>query len=548
MQNALSTWLATAALVCVTVIAAGWLDLTRTAPAVSLTLGALPADPVLRGERLFRDGDLGVLDLDTLETNALPWIVLSTALALEQAEGDLSKVSPALVESAFSGVGFLFPSIDGAAGLRAPLGVNLGRVERLIPPLRVTTANLGCASCHAGAGYDARGLPQPGRPVPGMPNSSLDLEAYAQLVYRALKRVFADEDAFWQAVARLHPSLSWREKQSLRWIVLPRARARMTERAQDGDTPLPFSNGAPGLTNGVAALKLRLGLVPPHGRVADGGFVSIPDLADRGFRSALLADGAYVLPGRERFHPRSAAEARQVDPVELARIGSFFTVPSMGMSPERAKAAIPALTDIARYLARYRPQTFPGPIDRARLPLGQAAYARDCASCHGYYDADLERPKLLGFPNWAGNVGTDMGRANAFDAALAARVNATAYRDNISAAATGKLAAPLLSGVWASAPYFVNGSVPTLSHLLEPATRPKRFMVGGHRLDFERVGLALEPDASGLWRDASDYRAFSGSVEIDTRKPGFSNQGHEVQVRGLSAEERQALLEYLKLL
>jgi mono/diheme cytochrome c family protein len=537
-----------AALAGMALLGAAWVNLTTPAPAVSSRLGPLPADPVARGERLFRDGDLGVLDLDTLETNALPWVVLSTALALEGAQGDAAKVTPALVEAGFASVGFLFPRDGTGAGLRAPLGLNLGRVERLLPPVRVTAANLGCASCHAGVGYDAAGRPQPGRPVPGMPNTSLDLEAYAQLVYRGLKRVFADEPAFWRAVARLHPTLSWREQQTLRWIVLPRARTRMAERAQAGDTPLPFSNGAPGLTNGVAALKFRLGLVPPHGRVADGGFVSIPDLADRQFRSALLADGAYVLPGRERFRSRSADEAAAADPTDLARIGSFFTVPSMGMSPERARDAIPALTDIARYLARYRPQAFPGPVDRARLPLGRAAYARDCAGCHGDYDDSLERPKLLRFPNWAGDVGTDMGRAKAFDAALAARVNATVYRNDIAAAATGRLAAPLLAGVWASAPYFVNGSVPTLRHLLDPATRPARFMVGGHRLDFARVGLALEPDASGLWRDASGYRGFAGAVEIDARRPGFSNRGHEEQVRGLSAEERDALLDYLKLL
>lgn len=536
------------ALLCLAAIGLARFDLTRTAPATSSALGPLPADPVLRGERLFRAGDLSALDLDTLETNALPWVVLSTALALENAKGDVDRVSVAGVEAAFASVGFLFPSDGAGRGLRAPLGLNIGAVERFFPPLRVTAANLGCASCHAGVSYDATGRPQPGRPVPGMPNSSLDLEAYAQQVYRALKRAFADEETFWRAAERLHPALSWREKLTLRWLVLPRAKARMAERLQAGDTPLPFSNGAPGLTNGVAALKLQLGLVPPHGRSTEGGFVSIPDLADRGFRSALLADGAYTWPGRERFQPRDAAQAQAADPRDLARIGSFFTVPSMGMTPERALATIPDLADIARYLARYRPQAFPGPIERALLPLGQAAYARECARCHGDYDDNLEKPRLLRFPNWAGDVGTDMSRATVFDPELAARVNASAYRETISAAATGKLAAPLLSGVWASAPYFVNGSVPTLRHLLEPAMRPERFMVGGHRLDFARVGLALEPDAAGLWRDGSGYRGFAGAVEIDTRKPGFSNRGHEKEVAGLTPGERNALLEYLKLL
>lgn len=528
-------------------------ELSRAAPARSTGLPSeLGDDPVKRGELQFAHGDLGVLDLDTLETSALPWTVLSTALALDLAKGDADQVSAALVEQAFRSFGFLYPEEptgEAAASRlpRAPLGMNLGLVERSMPPLRVTAANLGCASCHAGVTYGADGRPQPQRPALGMPNSSLDLEAYAQTVYRALKLAFADEAALWRAIDRLHPDLTWRERLSLRWLVLPRARARLAELTKVGDQPLPFSNGAPGLTNGVAALKFRLGEVEGY-RLAGAGYVSIPDLADRNFRSALLADGAYAPVGKPRFSARSAAEAAQVDPAELARIGSFFTVPSMGMTPERAEAAIPAFTYIARFLARYRPQRFPGVVDQARLPLGQATYARACAACHGSYDGDLERPRLLSFPNWAGDVGTDMSRARAFDGSLAARVNGTAYRRSMTAEATGKLAAPLLSGVWATAPYFSNGSVPTLQHLLEPATRPERFMVGGHRLDFARVGLALAPDASGLWRDLGDYQPFSRGVEIDTRKPGFSNRGHDREVADLSAEERQALIAYLKLL
>jgi mono/diheme cytochrome c family protein len=526
---------------------AGW-ELTRTAPARSTSLPSeLPGDPVKRGEIQFAHGDLGVLDLDTLETSALPWVALTAALALDVAQGDAAKVSPALVEQAFRKVGFLYPEGPVGAEPRPPLGLTLGSVERMMPPLRVTAANLGCAACHAGTTYGADGAPRPGLPMPGMPNTSLDLEAYAWKVYRALKRGFADEAALWRAIDILHPRLTWRERLSLAWLVLPRARARMAELARDGDQPLPFANGAPGLTNGVAALKFRLGETEGY-RLGGAGFVSIPDLADRSFRSALLADGAYAPAGRARFGPRTAEEASRADPAELAGIGSFFTVPSMGMAPERAEAAIPAFTDIARFLATYRPQPFPGPVDRAKLPLGRAVYARACAACHGAYDGALDRPRLVSFPNWAGDVGTDMSRARAFDSRLAARVNGTVYARHMAAEATGKLAAPLLSGVWATAPYFTNGSVPTLRHLLEPATRPDRFLVGGHRLDFARVGLALASDATGLWRDPSGYRPFSRPAEIDTSKPGFSNRGHEREVEDLSAEERDALIEYLKLL
>ncbi|MCZ0737914.1 hypothetical protein [Phreatobacter sp. AB_2022a] len=538
---------AVAALATIGILAA-W-ELTRSAPARSDRLPAvLPDDARLRGTLQFAHGDLGNLDLDTLETSALPWVVLSAALALDATGGDAGKVSPDQVEAAFLAVGFLYPEAAPGERPRLPLGLVRGRVERLVPPLRVTAVNLSCAACHGGTAYDADGRPTPSRPMLGMPNTSLDLEAYAQRVYRALKLAFADEAALWRAIDQLFPDLSWRERLSLDWLVLPRARARMAELVTGGDQPLPFGNGAPGLTNGVAALKFRLGLVPAGHRLAAGGYVSIPDLADRAFRSALLADGAYAPPGAPRFAPRTAEAAARADPRDLARIGSLFTVPSMGMAPERALAAIPAFTEIAGFLGQYRPQRFPGPVDRGLLPSGRAVYVRACAVCHGTYDEDLDRPRLTAFPNWAGDVGTDMSRVKAFDQALAGRVNATVYSRYLTAAATGRLAAPLLSGVWATAPYFTNGSVPTLRHLLEPDTRPTRFMVGGHRLDLANVGLALAPGPDGVWRDPSDYRPFAGSVEIDTRRTGFSNRGHEREVSDLSAEERRALIEYLKLL
>ncbi|MGL4288374.1 MAG: hypothetical protein ACRCVA_18640 [Phreatobacter sp.] len=117
----------------------GLLELSRTVPARSTSLPAqLGDDPLKRGEMQFSHGDLGVLDLDTLETSALPWAVLSTALALDLAKGDADQVSAVLVEQAFRSVGFLYP--DAPAGEarvngppRAPLGLNLGLVERSMP-------------------------------------------------------------------------------------------------------------------------------------------------------------------------------------------------------------------------------------------------------------------------------------------------------------------------------------------------------------------------------------------------------------------------------
>ena len=89
-----------------------------------------------------------------------------------------------------------------------------------------------------------------------------------------------------------------------------------------------------------------------------------------------------------------------------------------------------------------------------------------------------------------------------------------------------------LNGIWATAPYLHNGSVPTLYDLLlPPAQRPKAFHVGNREYDPVKVGEHPTPAP--------------GSTLLDTTLPGNSNAGHTWGTT-LSAPERWALLEYLK--
>ena len=536
--------------------AIGYWQLARIQPARSQAYSAWTSTANVgapRGTALFAFGDFGVLDLDTLETSALPWPILSAALALKEAGGRSDLVEPIFVEQALKRFGFLFPSrIASHPELKPdpsmPLGLSIGAVQRAFPPIRITALNIGCAACHAGPAYRADGMSDPLTAVLAAPNTSLNLEAFTRGGYEAMKLALADERALRATIDRLYPQMSTRERLTLRWVALPKARQRMATLVASFDAPLPFPNGAPGLTNGVGALKHQLGVTPRDRFQAGAGFVSIPDLGNRFFRSALLADGAYAPKKQSRFTPvtRAAAEAR--DPRTFAAIASFFTVPSMGMTDARAESAIPELTEVMVFLRDYRPPRFPGKVDGALASSGREVYARSCAACHGTYDASLDEPRLLMFPNWAGDVGTDNSRVAAYDSALVAAVASTIHgRRYLDAAATGVTAAPLLSGVWATAPYFVNGSVPTLRHLLEPDSRPEKFMTGGHRLDLVRVGIAGVMRADGTWSYPDGYEPFSTPVVIDTAQPGFSNRGHEAEVRPLTASERDALLEYLKL-
>ncbi len=56
-----------------------------------------------------------------------------------------------------------------------------------------------------------------------------------------------------------------------------------------------------------------------------------------------------------------------------------------------------------------------------------------------------------------------------------------------------------LSGIWATAPYLHNGSVPSLYELLLPADqRSKRFYVGNAEFDPKHVGLRVKPFQGGF--------------------------------------------------
>jgi hypothetical protein len=141
---------------------------------------------------------------------------------------------------------------------------------------------------------------------------------------------------------------------------------------------------------------------------------------------------------------------------------------------------------------------------------------------------------------------TDSLRWATADSTSLAVLKRIGYGGVIEPLAAGGYVAPDLSGVWSTAPYLHNGSVPTLWHLLHPEDRPERFYVGGHALDWEKVGIAGTPGTDGVYRYPDGYRPWSRSMLYDTKEPGRSNAGHEV--RDLSEAQKRALLEYLKVL
>lgn len=97
-----------------------------------------------------------------------------------------------------------------------------------------------------------------------------------------------------------------------------------------------------------------------------------------------------------------------------------------------------------------------------------------------------------------------------------------------------------LNGVWSSAPFLHNGSVPNLYQLLLPAKdRAKQFYLGSMEFDPKLVGFEMKP--------------VKDAFLFDTTLPGNSNAGHEYgtgynDLPALKEDERWQLIEYIKTL
>lgn len=248
----------------------------------------------------------------------------------------------------------------------------------------------------------------------------------------------------------------------------------------------------------------------------------------------------------------------------------------------------PSLVAMEESLRRLKsprwPENILPPIDRKLAARGQALYEANCQSCHALINRDDPRRAVVAMITGADVVGTDptaaqdvasariptgvlqgaispQGQRYGADAlalalladlatrtvaahpvaAAAAIANAKIHRQE-KTPKQGKhdpkanlfaYKARPLNGIWASAPYLHNGSVPTLYDLLLPAAeRPKKFSVGRMEYDPRKVGYVSDGEVPFV---------------LDTSLGGNSSRGHEYGTR-LSDAERWALVEYLKTL
>lgn len=509
---------------------------------------SLPSEAA--GAYYFLGGSFGALSTDTLRGSATPWMLTASALTLDYVDGDLGKVNWASTRSAFLQWGFTSPThiANWPQDLplqrrEAPLGLAIGSVKRNLPSIEITAANLSCTACHVSVSYTNNGTPDLDTVWLGMSNSSMNLESYPQAIYDAFDR-FGDGEKLMQAAAILFPDMSKTEKFTLEKLILPSAVKRIAELKATIGRAVPFKGGYPGATNGLDSLHVRLGLQDKGVMPAQSAFNSIPNLDGHVFRTSFLNTGNYEIPDIDVGKNISIDDVTKEHLDKLGAIVAFFTVPSMGVDLETAQDHVGQAQAVMQFLANTKTQPFPGNIDETRALAGRKVFKRDCAACHGNYDT---ADNLISFPNYIGKIGTDTVRMDILiEAGTADAVNQSIMGKYIRSVEPRGYSAPVLNGVWSSAPYLHNGSVPTLWHLFNPETRPEKFYVGGQRLSFDKLGIDGSLNNEGIWVYPQNYTPWTKSVLFDTTKTGLSNAGHDSPFDTLSLDEKQALLEYLK--
>src|SRR4051812_38169695 len=184
-------------------------------PIVGLT-GALLArvvDDPAEGIERFVLGDFGGVSRATLETNALPYKVVATALLLREERVRAVHLGRADLPDVYRQFGFLFPERIGnwPAGhvqpsFDRPVGMVRGDVRGPTSAVRIDAVNLGCATCHAGLVYDANGRATT-TAWAGLPNPSINLEGYTQAVFIALASGVRDQGVFRARIGELFPEM-----------------------------------------------------------------------------------------------------------------------------------------------------------------------------------------------------------------------------------------------------------------------------------------------------------------------------------------------------
>lgn len=222
--------------------------------------------------------------------------------------------------------------------------------------------------------------------------------------------------------------------------------------------------------------------------------------------------------------------------------GKFLMLSSLLTVSDSSEAAetFTHFGDVLAYLTSINPPAYPMPVNEVLASRGKAVFNDGCSKCHGTYGEKVTYPNLL-IPAKIIKTDSLLFKANYQNPQFIQWFNKSWYANGNHPARlqpfNGYIAPPL-DGIWVTAPYLHNGSVPTLATLLNSKERPRYWQRDFKKpaYDYENIG----------WKYEAKTNVNSTQV-YNTDKPGYSNSGHTFGDR-LSNDDRKAVIEYLKTL
>jgi len=198
------------------------------------------------------------------------------------------------------------------------------------------------------------------------------------------------------------------------------------------------------------------------------------------------------------------------------------------------------ISDVLAYIYSINPPKYPKPINKSLAASGEKLYTINCSKCHGKYGSNEEYPNLL-IPSSIIQTDSFLFKSNYQNPQFINWFNSSWFASSEHPARlepfNGYIAPPL-DGIWVTAPYFHNGSIPTLDAVLNSKIRPRYWQrnFDNPQYDYNNNGWVYTTE------DAP-----KGTTVYNTDLPGYGNYGHYFGDK-LSDKERRALIEYLKTL
>ncbi len=417
--------------------------------------------------------------------------------------------------------GFLARAAEpSSADLDRREGLPFGMHLTVDPFTRVPFLVTSCALCHV----ERVRWPGGERVVIGLGNKRVRAHAYDAAITQLGGRADLDRTALAtraSAIAR-ERSVPWPAE----WrATLVRATAdAMRERARvRAELFGRVKDAPPGRIAPIESFALAIGLT--LGRTVttghDVGWTKVPDVIGFADRTTLSWDGA-----AEGSLDALVVEA---DFAIGVRPEWYWTHPKQG----------PSLSSYLRHLPRDLP--FPGPIDRALAERGRAAFSAACARCHGSYGEGGRVARYTERVVPVVTVGTDPLRARVVTDDFVRAANEPSLTHGLlETRRTDGYVPPVLTSIWARAPYGHAGQWPSLAVMATaPSDRATQYVVDlDAPIDLGTVGLPARAPGGPLSH---------GEWEHDGSKAGLGVGGHPF-LADLGPAEAKSVIEYLKTL